>query len=178
MKAIKWLDANLEKVVIVVITSLMIAMLTMQVVSRYMFNRSISWGEELSIFGMVWLAYFGASYAVRQRRHIRITILTDAISLKARKIVEIICNFFFLAFDLFLVYGTWNMTVLSYQTNQIAAASGMPRWIAIAGMPLAFALLAVRLVQDTLALFREYKIVASGGELVEQAPAISIQVED
>jgi TRAP-type C4-dicarboxylate transport system permease small subunit len=178
MNALRWLDRNIEKIIIVAVTSLMIAMLTLQVVSRYAFNRSISWGEELSIFAMVWLAYFGASYAVRQRRHIRITILTDAISPKAKKMVEIACNFFFLAFDLFLVYGTWNMTVLSYQTNQVAAASGMPRWIAIAGMPLAFALLAVRLVQDTVELFREYKILASGGELVEKARAITIRLED
>ncbi len=178
MKILKWLDANIEKVIIVLVTVAMIAMLTLQVVSRYAFNRSISWGEELSIFAMVWLAYFGASYAVRQRRHIRITILTDAISPKARKAVEIVCNLFFLAFDLFLVYGTWNMTVLSYQTNQIAAASGLPRWIALAGMPLAFALLAVRLVQDTADLFREYRVLASGGELVEKAPAITIKLED
>lgn len=178
MKLLRWLNENIEKVVIVLVTAATLAILTIQIVSRYVFNASISWGEELAIFGVVWLAYFGASQAAMQRRHIRITAVTDLFSPKARKGFDIFTDLVFLIFIIFLVYGTYNMAAIAFETNQKAAASGMPRWIALAGLPLAFALTAVRLMQDLRKQFKEYRILASGGTLENTKPVISIKLED
>lgn len=173
MKLLHWLDENLEKVVIVVVTSLMVIILAASVFSRYVVNISISWAEELSIFGMMWLCYFGVSYAAKLRRHIRISIIPDMLPPKPRKVIEICVNIVFILFMIFLIYGTIKMTVLSYETGQAAPASGWPRWIAIVSMPIAFALTCIRLAQDTVKMVGEYKIIAAGGT-VEAGPSMIV----
>lgn len=178
MKVLHWLNDNLEKAIIIAVTSLMLAMLAASVFSRYAINVSISWAEELSIFCMVWLTYFGSSYAAMQRRHIRITIFSDMFSQKNRKIIDICVNMVFILFLLLLIYGSFKMTMLALETNQRASASGFPRWIAIASLPGAFALTIFRLVQDTRKLAAEYKILASGGTLTESGPVVSIKMEE
>lgn len=178
MKILKWLDENIERVILIVVTSAMILMLGAAIFSRYVINMSISWAEELSIFGMVYLTYFGASYAAKHRRHIRISIFLDMLSQKNKTLVNIILNIVFILFVLFLVYGTWNMTVLAYETGQKAAASGFPRYLAIGSLPVAFCLLIIRLIQDTRLLLADYRILRAGGTVEESGPVVSIKMEE
>ena len=42
---------------------------------RYMFGKSLEWGEELPVFIAVYGFMFGAAYAYMQDRHVRFTIL-------------------------------------------------------------------------------------------------------
>lgn len=178
MKLLHWLDENIEKAILVVISSLMVIVLTASVFSRYVINFSISYAEELAIFGLIWMTYFGVSYAAKLRRHIRITIVPDMLPPKGRKIVEMCVNVVFIVFMLFIVYGTWNMTMLSYDTNQVAPASGWPRWIALVSIPVASLLTCIRLVQDFKKLVNEYKIIAAGGTVDSGPSMINMDVEE
>lgn len=145
-----------EKTLVVCVTSVMAIALFLQVTSRYVFNFSITWAEEISLFGMIWLAYFGSAMAVTQRKHIRITLIPDMFSPKVQKTLDIINNFVFMAIMCLLIYGTYNMTVLAYETGQVAAATRLPRWIVICGLPVAFSFNLIRLIQDTHRCFGEY----------------------
>jgi TRAP-type C4-dicarboxylate transport system permease small subunit len=178
MKLLHWIDEYAEQAIIILVTLSMLVMLSLQVITRYVINASISWTEELSIFGMVWLAYFGVSLAAKQRRHIRITIIADMFSPKNKKGIEIAANAIFIAFLAFLVYGTWNMTILALETKQVASASGFPRWIGLLGLPLALGLTIFRLARDSANLIREYRILAVGGTVAESAPVISLDMEE
>lgn len=53
----------------------MVLVITYTVFGRFVLNRTPTWGEELSIFLMVWLAVLGSSLAVRNGIHIRMTII-------------------------------------------------------------------------------------------------------
>ncbi len=159
----RWIEANLEKVVVIFLTCVMTVVLFLQVFSRYVFNLSITWSEELSIFCLVWLAYFGAALAVQQRRHLRIEVFVSFLKPRKRKLVDIACNIVFFLFCIFLVYGTYNMTILAKATGQIAAATGLKRWIVFAGLPISFSLIAFRLLQDILRQFREYRLMNEDG---------------
>ncbi len=153
----RWFFNNFEKVLVSIVTASMTVALFLQVLSRYAFNFSITWTEELSIFGLMWITYFGAAIAVTQRRHIRITILSDMLPPKAQKIVAILCNIAFIIFAAFVSTGIWSMTRIAYTTNQTAAASGLPRFIVIGGILIAFITICIRLIQDTLLHIKEYK---------------------
>ena len=164
MKAITASSNTFERYIIIFVTTVMGCSLFLQVVSRYVFNFSITWAEEVSIFGMVWLAYFGSALAVTQRKHIRILLLPQMFSERVQKIVDIFSNIVFFVICVLLVYGTYNLTALAYDTGQVAAATRLPRWIIFAGMPIAFSLNAVRLVQDTMRCLKEYKQIVSKQE--------------
>lgn len=153
----QWFNKNFEKVLVTFITAFVAISLFLQVLSRYVMNLSITWTEEIATFGLMWLTYFGAAIAVTQRRHIRITILSDLLPPRAKKIVDILCNLAFIVFIGFISLGLADMTKIAFRTNQVAAASRMPRYIVIGGIFIAFVMILIRLVQDTLRHVAEYR---------------------
>ena len=65
MKVIRWLDDNLEEVMLIVLLICMVLAMGMQVAARYIFNRSLSWSEELTQYLFVWAAFISVSYCVK-----------------------------------------------------------------------------------------------------------------
>ena len=57
-----------------------VAMVGVQVVSRYFFNQPMAWVEELSTYCFIWTVFVGASIALKQDRHIAITALELCLS--------------------------------------------------------------------------------------------------
>jgi C4-dicarboxylate transporter DctQ subunit len=160
MSLLKWLDKNLEKAIALIATTVLLSASFLGVVTRYGFNLSLTWTEEISLFALIWLAYFGAAISVTRRRHLRIELLPALLfGKRGQKIVNILVNVVFFGFALFIVKGTLDMTLLAYRTNQVFAATGIRRWTSIAAVPCAFLVLALRVFQDTLRQFAEYKMM-------------------
>lgn len=61
-----------------------------EVILRYGFNRPTSWAHETTLMlvgiGMLW----GGSYCMAEDRHIRVTVIRDAMAPKLRRIVDVI----------------------------------------------------------------------------------------
>lgn len=163
LRGLKFLDANLEKIVVVFVSLLLLFGCSASVFSRYLFNMSLVWTEEISLIALVWLAYIGASLSVIRRRHLRIEILPQLLlKKKGQKLVLIFANVAFFGFAVFVTYGTYEMTMLAFRTNQVFAATGISKWVSIAATPASFSLIAVRLIQDTIKLINEYKAMPDG----------------
>lgn len=157
MNVIRWLDRNIENCVGITLFILMTVFLAYQVSSRYVFNLSLAWTEELSMYCLIWVCYMGASIAVRERMHLRITMAFEWCSPKTKSLVDILVNIVSCGFCIFLLIGTTEMLVLILEGNQVSAGSGLPKWIPNLGLPFAFALMVIRYIQDTVLLIQEYK---------------------
>lgn len=160
MGMLRWLDRNIENVIGVVLFILMTIFLTYQVTSRYFLNLSLAWTEELSMYCLIWVCYIGASAAVRERKHLRITMAFESCSPKTRIKIDIFSNIVSCVFCAFLFVGTTEMLILILEGNQVSAGSGLPKWVPNLGLPVAFGLMVIRFVQDTACLVREYKELA------------------
>ncbi len=61
-----------------------------EVIMRYGFNRPTAWAHETTLMlvgiGMLW----GGSYCMAEDRHIRVTVIRDAMGRKTRRIVDVI----------------------------------------------------------------------------------------
>ena len=160
MNVCRWIDRNIENVIGISLFILMTIFLTYQVASRYILNLSLAWTEELSMYCLIWVCYIGAAAAVRERKHLRIGLLFGGCKPKTKKIVDIIVNIVSCGFCLFIFIGTKDMLILILQGTQVSAGSGLPKWVPNLGLPIAFGLMVIRFIQDTLLLAREYKELA------------------
>lgn len=71
---------RLDRVLRVLTVSLiliMLAVLTVQVVMRYVGNIALSWSEELSLLGFTWVVVVGSAVGIRTGLHARMSILVD-----------------------------------------------------------------------------------------------------
>jgi TRAP-type C4-dicarboxylate transport system permease small subunit len=171
MSVIKWLDNNIESVLITAITAVMTVCLFAQVLFRFFIGWPLDWTDEVAINLLVWLCYFGSSLAVKQRRHLRIDIIPYFLSPRMRSVFDLIANFCFFCFTSFVLWQLGRVTLQTYQWGQITAVLEVPRWIIYFVAWTAWALTLLRLIQDTIRSLGEYK---AGGI----ATAESVQVED
>ena len=88
MKLLKWLNENFEKYILVASLVVMIVIIFVQDVLRYCFGTTISWGEELTRYIMLYQIWIGAAYAVKEDAHLRITTFRDKFSKKNSMRIE------------------------------------------------------------------------------------------
>ena len=80
MKVIKFLDDKLEEYLMVFLVAVMTVLIFVQVVMRYVFSNSLAWTEELSRYLFLWSIWLGASYGVKTKTHVKLTVLTEKLN--------------------------------------------------------------------------------------------------
>lgn len=161
MKALKAIDDNLEKTICAVLLSAMTLVIFFQIIVRVTAkytNISLAWTEELGRFMFVWLIYISSAMAVKLRSHIKVDVLKVVFKKKGNFILDLISNAFFMLFAVVFTHYSWNAVYrLAFVRTQYSATLHLPMWIPYASMVLGCALMAFRLVQDTVKLIREYR---------------------
>lgn len=148
MKLLKWIDRNIEEVILVILLILMTVLLFIQVVFRFLLHLPLAWTEEISLYSMVWLCYFGASLAIRNRAHLRVEILMVFLTKRHSKVLDIIADVLFLIFAVVILVISMKLIGSLYSYKVTTAVLKVPKWIPYGGMPLAFLMMVIRLVQD------------------------------
>ena len=67
MKSLKWLDENIEKIVIMITYSTMAAIICVEVVRRFVMNQQVPWSTSIPILLFLWVTWFGALSEARTR---------------------------------------------------------------------------------------------------------------
>ena len=129
--------------IVIAMMAVMATLVFMNVVSRYIFNHSIIWAEEVSQYLMVWVAFLGAGLALRQGRHVAIEILQDRLPLIARRMTRHL-----VALLLILFMGI--LTVLGFQFvlfawDQETPVLNIPQGIPYLAVPIGALLLVIHL---------------------------------
>lgn len=131
-----------------VVLMFLISMVTgLQVFSRYVLGDAISWSEEICRYMFIWMVFFGISYAIRQRRHIRILGLYSVVSETAKKGLMILADSLFLLFVILLAANGAELCKKIFQLGQLTPSLEFSMAYIYASLPVGFALAALRLVQ-------------------------------
>jgi TRAP-type C4-dicarboxylate transport system permease small subunit len=77
---------------IVILLSSMLVIAILQVLTRYVFNFSFAWSEELLRLAMLWAAFLAASLGVRESKHIGLDLVISRIAEPARSRLRIVMS--------------------------------------------------------------------------------------
>lgn len=91
----------------------LVILIALQITYRY-FGASIPWTEELSRVSLIWSIYLGVIIATFSRDHIRVEIIDQYLTTKAKQIYNIIVDFLILIFSGIWTIGSWK----AFVTNQ------------------------------------------------------------
>lgn len=123
-----------------------VTLLFVQIVARQVFGTSITWIEELSVILFVWFAYFGASYAARLYAHNRVSFHLNAMPRPVARIIEAVGDAFWVAFNATFVW--YSIQFLGNLKPFFKAQTlGWPMKYVMAVLPIAFALMTLRILQ-------------------------------
>lgn len=138
---------GVEEAFMIVALTFMTALTFLQVILRYGFGTGLVWSLEATTYTFAWLVLVGMSYGVRTEAHIAVDLLTSRLTPRVARIfaaVALVCG---LAYCALMIYGSSQFVdrLMTLGTN--ARDIRLPRWLLTGIMPIAFALLAARLVQ-------------------------------
>ena len=154
MKILTFIDRHLEEMLCAVLLSAMTIVIFMQIVFR-VFGLPLSWTEEIGRYMFIWLIYIGCASAIRNRKHICVELMDLVLKDRGRFVLSIISNVIFLIFAGILTY--YGFFVVQRVSAQLSPAIRMPMSIPYASVLVGSALMFIRLIQDTIARFKERK---------------------
>jgi len=135
----------------------MTVIIALNVVTRFVFNFTLSWGEQLARLLLVWTSFAGISWAGMINAHMRVTALSLAFK-KNPKIFEII---YLLGDIVAVIYGfylSWQifgvMILVKNQGQVLSALPLVPKWIMYLAGVLGMAGMSIRIIQRRVGEFR------------------------
>ena len=140
----------------ILVSSLMFTVLLIfiQIVMRYIFHNSLSWSEELARYIFLWQIWLGASFAVKEHRHLRIEAFLNLMPKKINKYVELLSLLIWCCFSLFLAYKGSELVIILIKRGQVSPAMRMPMFYAYSSVPVGCAFMGMRLIEEIINLFK------------------------
>jgi C4-dicarboxylate transporter DctQ subunit len=138
---------RLEEAFMIAALAFMTVLTFLQVILRYGFGGGFVWSLEATTYAFAWLVLIGMSYGVRTEAHIAVDLLTSRLSPSGARAASAVALAAGLVYCCLMIYGSGLFVERLLALGNEARDIPLPRWLLTGIMPLAFALLALRLVQ-------------------------------
>jgi C4-dicarboxylate transporter DctQ subunit len=136
-----------------------------QVVSRYVFNYTPSWSEELSRYLIVWTIFIGTAVGVRKNIHIGVDAFIRLAPRWMKVTLEVLLNLIGAAVSSVLIYLSVLFIMDTIEYEQLSPAMQIPMYLPYLAMPVGLSFAVVHFLHDVV------KLLASGEE--PQASALA-----
>ena len=135
------LDRTLGVLLAVLMAALVIDVVW-QVFTRFALPQPSSFTDELARFLLIWVGLLGSAYAVGQRMHLAIDLVSERLTPRRQQALGIIIELAVLAFAFgVLLVGGWELVSLTLLLGQTSAALGVPLGYVYAVLPLSGAIM-------------------------------------
>lgn len=143
---------DFEKILCALIFLAMTGIGFVNVVVRYLTNRSFAATEEILVNGFLLLTVLGAAIAARRGEHLAVTILYDVLPRRGRMALLWISGALGLLLLGLSAWFCWQLVVFQVQSGTTSYALQLPAWYYTVGLPFAFVLVAARFLQHLIEL--------------------------
>jgi C4-dicarboxylate transporter DctM subunit len=141
------LDRYFEEVICTICLAVVVGSVLLQVILRYFFSTAAAWAEETAVYGMIFAVYLGATMAVRERAHIRITLLVNRLPRALQVASVVLADALWAGFVIFMIVQTAIYTQLLFNVTYMTPGLGIEqRWVQMI-IPMAFGLMLFRILQ-------------------------------
>ncbi|QTQ10870.1 TRAP transporter small permease [Treponema parvum] len=127
--ALSWLDNNLESAVLIACLFIMTALISVNVVLRYVFSKSLTWSEEICKFCLVTSGFYSLGYCIRFNKMIRVDALIQFLGKKAATVFNCVAWVFMAVFLAVLAYGSVFVLIRAKASGQVNPALDVPMYV-------------------------------------------------
>src|SRR5690625_2089595 len=139
---------SVERGILSLTTIRMSLMLVGNAISRYFFNRSWPFTEEIGKVGIIVLTFMGLGYAARKRMHIEMSGFYDMMPKKAQRILAIFINLISALVLVFCTYLAIQYVLHLYDLGQVSTILRYPLYLTMMVIPIGFLLASIQFFVD------------------------------
>lgn len=147
IKIAKMLEEKFEEVFCVAGLMTMASCIMFQIILRYVFSKAAAWVDEIAVYSMVMSIYLGASLAIRDRAHMRITVILSLFPKHIRKVLIIAGDLIWFAFLICLMVLSLSWIKLLFEQTFVTPGLGIEQRWPQSMVPFALLLMILRMVQ-------------------------------
>lgn len=144
------------------------------VISRFVFNHSIIFAEELNSVFILLVTFAGVGYAARHGRHIRMSAIYDHMSDRVRKIMMTVITGVTAFCMLFLAWFAVEYIINIQSKGRIMPALGVPVYLVYLWVPVGFFVTGVQYALTMLKNIQEKEIYLSTNLHEHEAQEIEV----
>ncbi|MBD3840763.1 MAG: TRAP transporter small permease [Campylobacterales bacterium] len=124
-----------------------VALAFSNVIARYVFDNSLTWAAELTIYLFLWSTFFGSAYCFKKDAHISIDILLEKLSPKLAKSLMILSHTITFIFLCAVAYYGLKYVLFVYELEEVSVDLELPMWIIYIVIPISFSFGAFRVAE-------------------------------
>ena len=164
-------DHNIEAWALLVFYTMLVITMAVEVLRREIFAYSSIWGEEIVRYSFIYLAWIGASAAVRERAHIRIDVLFNFCPVRVKAALYILGDLVMLSVAVIALVWSMDSVMTAIKFGSVTHGLRVPFALFLFAVPLGFSLMTYRLVQSIkfdLECWKEGWEPFEGGQLFDE----------
>ncbi|WP_085505763.1 TRAP transporter small permease [Thalassobacillus devorans] len=148
MRIINKIDQHLEEYLSLILFSVMVLLVSAQIFSRFIFNFSLGWSEELARYTFIWFVYISISLAAKHNRHLRIEVGLNFLTKRFGNAVLHFTDLCWLSFNLLMVVYGAKMVQQLMNSIQVSAVTEINMGYVYLIIPIGFGLMSLRIIQN------------------------------
>lgn len=149
LKPLKWIENSIAVLTMTTVSLLVFG----QVVSRYCFEYTPVWSEELSRFLVVWSIFIGVAIGVRRNQHIGVDAIIRFLPHKLKLASEVLLNLIGVVVIAILIYTSLDFIKQTMEFGQLSPAMRVPMYIPYIAMPVGLSLSIFHFIHNIIKLF-------------------------
>lgn len=175
-RAIPFLDRHLERTIVVYTYIIIALIIFVGVIQRFAtdiwwipqaWHGQVAWSTTIPPLLFMVMAWFGCAFNVRLRTHLSFAEFRTNLPPKFQIMTLVLDAVLWMGFCIIVVTTTARVTVNSYNNFQIVLGTdNLMQWMFLITVPIAFVLMAGRVIENLLEDLRNYQ---AGRPLIEQA---------
>lgn len=164
MEVLRRLDKSAERWLLLTFYVMLVITMAVEVIRREVFAYSSIWGEEIVRYAFIYLAWIGASAAVKERGHIRIDVLMHYLGPRAKTLLYIFGDFVMLIVALIALYWSFETVHVSAKFGSVTDGLRVSKVWFLMAVPAGFTLMIWRLAQS---FHRDFRALRDGTPVYE-----------
>jgi TRAP-type C4-dicarboxylate transport system permease small subunit len=142
------IDENGERYLLLPLYTLIVSTIFIEVVRRSVLSYSSVWTEEIARYAFIYIAYIGASAAIKERAHIRIDVILNLLSNRMKLIFYIFGDIVTLILAVVSIYMSMESVLVSLHFDSVTHGLRVSQAWFLAAVPIGFSMMVVRILQS------------------------------
>ncbi len=163
-KILQQIDQNGERYLLLPLYAMIVSTVFMEVVRRSLLSYSSIWAEEIARYAFIYIAWIGASYAIKDRAHIRIDVILHLLSQRMKSIVYIFGDIMTLILAVLAIWMSMESVLNSIHFGSVTHGLRISQAWFLAAVPLGFLMMTFRLLQS---IHRDWSDLKAGRPVFE-----------
>lgn len=147
-KILQEIDQNGERYLLLPLYAMIVSTVFMEVVRRSLLSYSSIWAEEIARYAFIYIAWIGASSAIKERAHIRIDVILNLLSQRMKSFVYIFGDIITLILAVLAIYMSMESVLNSIHFGSVTHGLRISQAWFLAAVPLGFLMMFFRLLQS------------------------------